>query len=194
MVEVVVVRAAVALLSLDGVAKGVAQIEQGTLAAFQRVAFHDFGLVFATGGNGQSQCVGIARQQRRAFGFQPLEKAWVADCPVFDDFGQSRADFARRQAAQGGSVCEHGAGRVEGADQILPLGDIHRGLAAHRGIHHGKQGGRQLYAIDASHPASRGEAGQVADHAAAQREYAGVAGGAQDGQCFYCCAEVVQGL
>ena len=192
--QVVAARRGVALGGFDRVAEGMAQVEQGALALFQRIAGDDLGLVLAAGGNGQGQCFAVACQQGRSFLRQPLAKAQVAQRGVLDDLGQAGAQFAWRQGGQGSGIGNHRPGRMEGTDQVLALRQIHRGLAADRGIDHRQQAGRQLYAVDAAHPAGGGKPGQVADHAAAQGQHAGITGGAQAGQGVDHPGEIVQGL
>ncbi len=55
---------------------------------------------------------------------------------------------------------------MEGADQVLALGCVDRGLAAHRGIHLGQEGGGDLHEADAALVDGRREAREVAHHAA----------------------------
>ncbi|MNV21260.1 hypothetical protein D3C71_1121910 [compost metagenome] len=115
-------------------------------------------------------------------GLQPLEEQRVADGAVLDHLGQAGAQLARGQGAQRGGIGDHRARRMERADQILAFGDVHRGLATHRGIHHRQQRGGQLHAVHPAHPAGGGKPGQVAGHAPAERHHAGIAGGAERGQ------------
>ena len=58
---------------------------------------------------------------------------------------------------------------MEGADQVLALRGVDAGLAADRGVDLGEQRGRQLHHAHAAPQDAGGKAGQVADHAAAQR-------------------------
>ena len=60
---------------------------------------------------------------------------------------------------------------MEGADQILAVGGIDRGFAADRRIHIGEQRGRNLHVIDAAPHHRRGETGEIADDAAAERDH-----------------------
>ena len=60
---------------------------------------------------------------------------------------------------------------VEGADQILAVGGIDRGLAADRGIDLRQQRGRNLHVIEAAPHYRRGEAGKIADDATAERNH-----------------------
>jgi hypothetical protein len=57
---------------------------------------------------------------------------------------------------------------VEGADEVLAAGGVDGGLAAHRGIHLGQEGGGDLDEVDAALVDRGGEAGEVAHHAAAE--------------------------
>jgi hypothetical protein len=57
---------------------------------------------------------------------------------------------------------------MEGADQVLALGRVDPGLAAHRGIHLGQERGRDLHeAHPTAHQAGR-QTGKIADHATAE--------------------------
>ena len=60
---------------------------------------------------------------------------------------------------------------VEGADQVLAARGVDAGLAADAGIHLGQQGGRDLHEGQAAQRGGGGEAGEVADHAAAERDH-----------------------
>ena len=60
---------------------------------------------------------------------------------------------------------------MEGADQILAVGGIDRGLAADRGIHVREQRGRDLHIVDAAPHHRRGKTGEIADDAAAERDH-----------------------
>src|SRR3546814_13659182 len=58
---------------------------------------------------------------------------------------------------------------MEGADQVLALRCVDAGLAADRAVDLGQQAGRDLHEVEAAQGDSGGKAGEVADHAAAQR-------------------------
>ena len=57
---------------------------------------------------------------------------------------------------------------MEGADQVLALGRVDPGLAADRAVDLGEQRRRDLHEADAAAHHRRGEAGEVADHPAAE--------------------------
>ena len=85
------------------------------------------------------------------------------------------------RSSRSGSVCErlgigeHGRGLMKRADEILAAGMIDAGLAADRRIHLREQRRWHLHERDAALVTGGGEASHVADHAAAQRNDAGIA-------------------
>ena len=107
-------------------------------------------------------------EHRRPIRFEPGEERRIAEQPVFHHLGIARAELARAQGREHGDVGEHQARLVEGADQVLALPGVDAGLAADRGIDLGQQRGRHLHDADAAPQDAGGEAGQVADHAAAK--------------------------
>ena len=60
---------------------------------------------------------------------------------------------------------------MEDADQVLAVAGVDAGLAADRGIDLGEQRRRHLDEADAAAHDPGGEAGEVADHAAAEGEH-----------------------
>ena len=104
-------------------------------------------------------------------GFEPGEEPGIAEQAVFDDLGIAGAEFALRQRIEQRGVGEHQDRLMEGADQIFAVGRIDRGLAADRRIHVGEQRGRHLHIIEAAPHDGRGEAGEIADDAAAERDH-----------------------
>ena len=95
--------------------------------------------------------------------------------PCFTASASPRAVFAVRQGSEHQRVGYHRDRRVEGADEVLALGGVHSGLAAHRGVQHREQGGRYLEERDAAHVGRGDESGEVAGDAAAQRHERAVA-------------------
>ena len=159
---------AIAAFGLQGVAEGVAEIEQGPAAGFPFVLRHDFRLHLHRASHGEGQVVGRQGGDLAAMGFQPGEEVDVAQQAVLDDLGVARPDFPRRQGREHVQVGQHQPGLMKGADQVLAPGRVDGGLAAHRGVHLRKQGGRDLHEIDAALVDRRGETGEVAHHAAAE--------------------------
>ena len=63
---------------------------------------------------------------------EPVEEVRIAQCAVLDHFGQTSAQFAWRQGRQRAGIDDDSARWMEGADQVLAGGDVHRGLPADR--------------------------------------------------------------
>ncbi len=106
---------------------------------------------------------------------EPVKKSAVVDEPVLDHLGQARAQFARREGCQRTEVRNHGTGLMKRPDQVLAARVIHAGLAADGGIDLRQQRRRHLHEIDAALITGRRKSGDVADHAAAECDDAGVA-------------------
>ena len=116
----------------DGMAKGMSKVEDGAQAPFTLVLAHHLGLDLATALNRPGQSGWVAGQQSVQVGFDPIEESHVRNRAVFDDFGQTRAEFARRQALQGIQVAHHPHGLVESANHVLAQGVVDGGFTAHR--------------------------------------------------------------
>ena len=106
----------------------------------------------------------------RAVLAEPGEECRIAQHAVFQHFGIARAHFAHRQRVERGEIGEHQRRLVERADQILARRGVDRGLAADRTVDLRQQGGGQLHEAASALEDRAGEAGEIADHAAAQRE------------------------
>src|SRR5215210_159744 len=123
---------------LEGVADGVAVVQDGAQSSFQLV-FGDYVSfeadrvedeplqrveVARTGGPDQVE-VGVKVSSR--------EQAHL------DRLGKAVGDLTLRQRGEPVQVRRHQAGPDEGADQVLTLGEIHPDLAADGAVHHGKK-------------------------------------------------------
>ena len=98
---------------------------------------------------------------------------------MLDHFGKPGAQLPVGQRIEGRHVGDHCEGLVEGADHVLAPRVVDRGLAAHRGIDLREQRGRNLHERHAALVDRRGEAGEVAHHAAAEGDDQGVAAAAR---------------
>ena len=97
-------RSVIAGPRLQGVGEGMAQIEEGSLAAFALVSSNDSCLGPAGMGHGGSQQTLIAVDQRRTVLFEPGEEFGVVDQAVLHDLGIACPALAQRQRAQRGHV------------------------------------------------------------------------------------------
>ncbi len=105
--------------------------------------------------------------------FQPGQERLVADQPVLDDFRQARRQLARWQGIEGRGVDQHSLGLVERAHHVFAQRMVDAGLAAHRRIDLGQQGGRHLDEVHAALVAGGRKTGHVTDHAATQGDHGG---------------------
>ena len=79
---------------LDGVADGVAEIQNGAQAGFRFILAHDVGLDFAAARHHFGKHFGVPLQEAREIAFEAGEEWRVVNDPVFDDLGESGAKFA----------------------------------------------------------------------------------------------------
>ncbi len=147
------------------------EVEQraGT-AGLAFVLRHDPRLGGNAGGDGAFGGSGVEGDDGPAVLFEPVEKAAITEHAVFENFGITGAKFAFGQRAQRAQIGQHQRRLVERADQILARRGVDRGLAADRTVDLRQQRGGQLHEAAAALEDRAGKAGQVADHAAAQRE------------------------
>ncbi len=153
----------------ERMAESVAEIEQSAGAGqFELVFLDDLGLGADAGGDGVQPVVPIAGENRLPMGFEPGEEGRVAKQPVFHHFGITGPELARRQRAQHRCIGKHEARLMKGADQVLALFGVDAGLAADRGIHLRQKCRGDLHEANATAEHARGEAGEIADHAATE--------------------------
>ena len=114
---------------------------------------------------------GAARKDIGVIFFQPGEERFVTEQSIFGDFGVAGAELARRQRIEHGSIGDHQHRLMERTDQIFSLRRVDAGLAADRGIDLRQQRSRHLHEIDAAAQDRGSKAGEVADHAAAERNH-----------------------
>jgi hypothetical protein len=93
---------------------------------------------------------------------------------VLDHLGETGAQLPLRQRRERVRVGEHELRLVERADHVLAARMVDRGLAAHRRVDLREQRRRHLDERHAALVGRGGEAGEVADHAAAERHDRGV--------------------
>ena len=93
------------------------------------------------------------------------------DSLVLDHLGASVGQNLRRQRLEERRIDDHQLRRMEGAREVLALGQIAARLAAGRRVHHGEKRRREVNPVDATHPGCRGKTGEIARHAAAERRH-----------------------
>ena len=156
---------------LEGVADGMAEIENGAHALLRGVLLHHAHLHRNRTLDERGQGGFVALANRLHAVFHVGEQLGVADGAGLDDFAQPAEVFAFRQRGQQAGIRHHHARRVEGADQVLAERVVDARLAADAAVHHGQKGGGHVDQGDAPHVAGGHEAAQIADDAAAQGEH-----------------------
>ena len=111
-----------------------------------------------------------------------IEDRRVGDEPGLDHLGQPADVVLARQRLQRDQVSEHADRGVERSDQVLALGDVDGGLAAHGGVGHPEQRGRDQDDLDAAQPGRGDEPGQVGGCSPADADHAVGPGHAVPGQ------------
>jgi hypothetical protein len=105
--------------------------------------------------------------------FEPRQEGFVTNQTVFDDFGKSRRQLAFWQGVQRSGVDQHSIRLIERTDHVLAQRMIDAGLAAHRRVHLGQQGSRNLNEVHTALITGGCEPGHIPDHAAAQGNHRG---------------------
>src|SRR6185437_9328285 len=154
---------------LQRVPEGMPQIEQGAVAGLTFVARHDIGLHPAGMGDGMDAGSLIAFKDFETILLKPRKEVGIPQRTVFDDLGIARTQLAGGQSRERIGVRDHDPRLVEQPDQVLALPRVDGGLAPHRGVDLGEQGGGDLREVDAPLEHARRETGEIADHPAAQR-------------------------
>ena len=156
--------------SLQRMAEGMTEIEQRALAVFALVAGDNRGLG-AAGGCDRVLARSAAGKDVGMVGVEPGEEGFIAEHAIFGDFGVAGAELARRQRIEHGGIGNHQNRLMKRAEQVLALRRVDAGLAADRRIHLRQKRGRHLHEIDAATQDRRRKAGEIADHAAAERDH-----------------------
>ena len=143
------------------------------------VAAHDLGLDLDRAREHGHERGLLEREQRLGVALERREQLGVPDRGLLDHLGEAGRALARRQRAQRLDVDRHEARLVERADQVLALAQVHARLAADARVDHREQRRRHLDERDPAQIGRRREAGEIAHHAAAERDERAVAVGAR---------------
>ena len=154
--------------SFQGMADGVAEIQNGPQPALGFILMNDFGLDFAAPGNDRRERFGLALEQRGHLALQPGKECLVIDNAVLDHLGEARAILARRQGRQRVQVAQHQLGLVESPDEVLARRQIDAHLAADRAVHLRQKRRRHLHEGNASQVGRGHKTRQIAHHTAAE--------------------------
>ena len=161
---------AVALAALDGVAEGVAVVEDLAQVGLAQVGGHDVAL-------DPDRADDELRRARRRSGRAPPRgrprrgrgSRGSAMNPVLITSAMPAASSARLTVARVSRSAITAVGSWKAPTRFLPAAGVDAGLAADGGVDHREQGGRHVDDPHAAHPGGRDEAGEVGRRAAADR-------------------------
>ena len=152
----------------EGVAEGVAVVEDAAKAAFLFISGND-------GGFDADAFVDDLFENLRVLGEdvggavgEDGEEFRAGDDAVFDDFEEASAIFARGEGAKNGGVNENGVRLVEGTEEVFAALEVDAGFAADGGVHLSEESGGDLNDGDAAHEDGGEKAADVSADAAAE--------------------------
>ena len=149
-------------------AHGVSEVEEHALAGVEFVAVHHARLDLDAALDDGAQRLGVAGVPGE--GLEVGEKSGVRDAAVFDDLGHAFGEAGRWQGLEHERIDDDDGGLVERPGEVLAERQVDARLAADRGVDLGEQGGRDLDDGAAAQVCGGGEAREVADDAAAERD------------------------
>ncbi len=167
-------RQGIAAHLLQRVGHRVARVQHRTAARFALVVADHLGLDLDAPLHEVRERDGTALQEPRRLPLHPLEVRGVRDHAVLHGLGESHPVLALGEVGEHPGVGHHRLGGVEGADEVLPARRVHADLPPHRCVQHREQGGRHLDERDAPQVGGGDEAGEVAHHAAPDRDDGGI--------------------
>ncbi len=158
----------------DGVAEGVAEVEDHAEAGFALVGGDDVGFDADAGGDDAGEEGGVlgvgGGEDAVGAGFEEAEELGGADDAGLDGFLEAGAELAWGEGGEGGGVGEDGEGVVEAAGEVFACEEVDAGFAADGGVDLGEEGGGELNVANAAHVDGGEEAGDVAEDAATQSQ------------------------
>ena len=150
----------------DAVAERVAEIEHPPETAFLFVFFYHAGLEPDRPGRR------LRKRSGDAFFLDEGKQLFVQGSGNLDDLGRSAGHLSLIERGQQLLIYDHAPGLMKGADDVLDPAQVDGRLAADGRVHLRQQGRRYIIKIYAPHIAGGHKAGQIAGHAAAQRQHA----------------------
>lgn len=103
--------------------------------------------------------------------FSSQKKIRLVDQAVFHHFGVAGAEFARTERIEHRRIRQHQIRLVEDANEVLAVAGVDAGLAADGGIDLRQKRGRYLHETYAAADDTGRKTGEIADHAAAERDH-----------------------
>jgi hypothetical protein len=151
----------------EGVAEGVAEIEDFAKAGFALVSAYDAGLDLKRTRNKIREGRRITPQDRIEIFLEIGKELGIRDDAVLDDFGKAAAVLAFREGFKGSGINEDEAGGIKSADEVFAFGKIDTGFPADCAVHLRDEGGGDLHKLDTAETSGSGETRDIADDTAA---------------------------
>ena len=165
----------VAFAAFDGVAKGVAVVEDLPQRGLFEVGRHHIGLDLHGPADQLGQDVSCRVEGGLRVGLDDAQDLGIGDETGLDDLGQPCDDLVAWDRFQGRDVDEDGVGFVEGADEVLACIGVDAGLTADCRVDHRQQCCRDVDDADPAHPGGGDESGEIGGRAAAEADHLVVA-------------------
>ena len=159
---------AVAHASLNGMAEGMSEIENGAQTRLPLVSAHHLRLDFTAAPDGMGQRLRLAGAQCGQMRLDPIKESHVGNRAIFDDFSQTSGKLARRQGFDCVQIAHNPLRLIERANHVFAQRVVDGRFPAHRRVHLRQQRSWHLHERHATHIAGCGKACDVAYHAAAQ--------------------------
>ena len=157
--------------ALDRVAQRVAEVQDRPVVALGLVLGDHQRLQLRAALDDEADRRVVEVEHLTMVALEEVDQLGRQDRAGLDDLGEPGAQLARRQGPQRRRVGDHQPRVMKRADQVLAGRDVDAGLAADRRVDLRHQRGRHLHEVDAAQVRRRGEAGDVADDAATQRDH-----------------------
>jgi len=162
--------AGVAGFGLEGVADGVAEVENAAEVAFFFVGGDDFALDADALADDGLEAGGVEGEDFGGVEGHFVEEGLAADDTALEDFVEAGAVFALGEGAEDFGVDQDGEGLVEAADEVFAGEEIDAGFAANGGVDLAEEGGGDLEDGDAAEEDGGEETGDVGNDAAAEAD------------------------
>ena len=159
---------AISHAGLNGVAKGVTEVEDRAKTSLSFIGTHHLGFDFTAAPNRESQCDGITGSQLVQIGLDPVEKGRVGNGSVLDDFGQASTQFSLGQRLERIQIADHPLRLVKRTNHVLAQWMIDAGFPPDRRVNLGQQGRGNLHKRHPPHVTRRSKPSHVPDNTSTQ--------------------------
>src|SRR5882724_7209252 len=144
-------------------ADGVAKVEHGPVIVLALVGLDYASFIFTGSDDDLGEQLAVQGEDFFQILLEQLKQVAVGDNTVFNHLSETGDELSARQRTQYRDIDQNQFRLVKSADQIL---------ASDAGINLGEQSRRHLHIRDTAQISRRSKAGEIADHAATERQHA----------------------